>query len=51
MKFFARKGGDKPEIRGAGVATSFTTLQFSSIAFTFSDVQSFEFAMYMDNFL
>ena len=28
-----------------GVATLFTTLQFSSIAFTFSDLQSFELAM------
>ena len=28
-----------------GVATFFTTLQFSSIAFTFSDLQSFELAM------
>ena len=43
--------GDKPEkgelIRkgGGGVATFFTTLQFSSIAFTFSDLQSFELAM------
>ena len=27
------------------VATFFTTLQFSSIAFTFSDLQSFELAM------
>ena len=29
-----------------GVATLFTTLQFSSIAFTFSDLQSFELAMH-----
>ena len=28
-----------------GVATFFTTLQFSSIAFTFSDLQAFELAM------
>ena len=28
-----------------GVATFFTTLQFSSIAFTFSDLLSFELAM------
>ena len=28
-----------------GVATFFTTLQFSLIAFTFSDLQSFELAM------
>ena len=40
------ESGDKPEIHvkmGAergGVATFFTTLQFSSIAFTFSDLQS-----------
>ena len=31
--------------RGGGVATFFTTLQFSSIAFSFSDLQSIEFAM------
>ena len=31
--------------RNGGVATFFTTLQFSSIAFTFSDLQTFELAM------
>ena len=30
---------------GRGVATFFTTLQFSSIACTFSDLQSFELSM------
>ena len=30
---------------GGGVATLLTTLQFSSIAFTFLDLQSFELAM------
>ena len=30
---------------GGGVATVFTTLQFSSIAFTFLDLESFELAM------
>ena len=30
---------------GGGVATLFTSLQFNSIAFTFSDLQSFELAM------
>ena len=42
--------GDKPEKGGVdvemeGVATFFTTLQFSSIIFTFLDLQSFELAM------
>ena len=43
------KGGiDVEMVRGggAGVATFFTTLQFSLIAFTFLDLQSFELAMY-----
>ena len=48
-KFFARKGDEPEKGRGVDVemevATFFTTLQFSSIAFTFSDLQSFELAM------
>ena len=47
-KFFARKG-DKLEkgelIKKWEVATFFTTLQFNSITFTFSDLQSFDLAM------
>ena len=42
------KGGIDVEMAGRerGVATFFTTLQFSFIAFTFLDLQSFELAMY-----
>ena len=50
---FCQKRGDKPEKGGlmqiwrgeGGVATFFTTLQFSSITFTFSDLLSFDLAM------
>ena len=50
VRNFLLERGDKPE-KGEevdvemGVATFFTTLQFSSIIFTFSDLQSFELAM------
>ena len=41
------KGGiDVEMVGGEGVATFFTTLQFSLIAFTFLDLQSFELAIY-----
>ena len=42
MQNFLLERGYKPE---KGVATFFTNLQISSIAFTFSDLQSFELAM------
>ena len=53
-KIFLLERGDKPEKGGVDVemggggwggATFFTTLQFSSNAFTFLDFQSFELAM------
>ena len=42
MQNFLPERGYKPE---KGTATFFTNLQISSIAFTFSDLQSFELAM------
>ena len=52
VRNFLLERGDKLEKGGGGwcrnggrVATFFTTLQFSSIAFTFSDLQSFELSM------
>ena len=48
-KFFSKKVGVNLKrgswCRNEGVATFFTTLEFSSIIFTFSDLQSFELAM------
>ena len=37
--------GDKPEKGGGGLPFLFTTLQFSSVAFTFSELQYFELTM------